>query len=93
MFAYHVLKYGVIAMATQTLPADAPASLPALLDVRAVAAMLNCSARHVYRLADSGRLTTPVKLGTLIRWRRDELTAWLDAGCPPYRPKGQKGGK
>jgi len=69
-------------MLTKTSPADASAPLPELLDVRAVAAMLDCSQRHVYRLADAGRLPAPVKLGALARWRRDELKDWLDAGCP-----------
>ncbi len=54
-----------------------------LLDVRAVGAMLGCSARHVYRLADAGRMPRPVKLGALVRWRRAELASWLEAGCPP----------
>ncbi|NOY42980.1 MAG: helix-turn-helix domain-containing protein [Planctomycetes bacterium] len=69
------------------LSADAP---PALLDVRAVAAMLGCSQRHVYRLADAGRLPVPVKLGALIRWRRDELNDWLDDGCPSCSKGGAK---
>jgi len=67
---------------TQTLPADAPA---ALLDVRAVAAELNCSQRHVYRLADAGRMPAPVKLGTLVRWRHSELSEWIANGCPSCR--------
>lgn len=70
--------------------ANAPATQPALLDVRAVAAMLNCSQRHVYRLADSGRLPSPVKLGSLIRWRREELASWLEAGCPSCTKGGAK---
>lgn len=41
-------------MLTQTSLADV--SAPALLDVRAVASLLGCSQRHVYRLADAGRL-------------------------------------
>ncbi|HUY32963.1 MAG TPA: helix-turn-helix domain-containing protein [Pirellulales bacterium] len=57
----------------------------ALLDVQAVAAMLNCSPRHVRRLADAGRMPAPVKLGALIRWRRADLDAWLDAGCKAVR--------
>ena len=44
-----------------------------LLDVRAVAGLLDCSARHVYRLSDSGKMPRPVKLGQLVRWRRAEL--------------------
>jgi excisionase family DNA binding protein len=58
----------------------------ALLDVKAVSAMLTCSARHVYRLADAGLMPRPVKLGALVRWRRNELTEWLAAGCPRIRP-------
>lgn len=57
----------------------------ALLDVRQVAATLGCSVRHVYRLADSQRMPRPVRLGALVRWRRDELTDWVNAGCPSTR--------
>lgn len=56
-----------------------------LLDVRAVAALLDCSARHIYRLSDAGKLPRPVKLGQLVRWRRVELLGWLDDGCPAVR--------
>lgn len=61
-----------------------------LLSVRDVAAMLGgCSVRHIYRLADAGRMPRPLKLGGLARWRRAELMDWLAAGCPPVRaPKG-----
>jgi excisionase family DNA binding protein len=69
---------------TSIAPADL-AALPALLDVRAVAALLGCSARHVYRLADAGRMPPPVRLGALVRWRRADLNAWLEAGCRPVR--------
>lgn len=59
-----------------------PALNAELLDVRAVAALLTCSCRHVYRLCDVGRLPRPVKLGALVRWRRAELMDWLAARCP-----------
>jgi excisionase family DNA binding protein len=61
-------------------PADAPAA--ALLGVRGVASMLGCSPRHVYRLADAGKMPRPIRLGALVRWRRTELTDWIAAGCP-----------
>jgi excisionase family DNA binding protein len=57
----------------------------ALLDVKSVASLLNCSERHVYRLCDAGRLPAPVRLGALVRWRRSELLDWLAAGCPTCR--------
>jgi excisionase family DNA binding protein len=68
-------------------PADTPAAQ--LLDMRAVAALLGCSARHVYRLADSGRMPKPIRLGALVRWRRAELLDWLAAGCKPVRLAGR----
>ena len=67
-------------------------SLPAeLLDVKDVAALLNCGARTVYRQSDAGRIPRPVKLGALVRWRRAELLDWIAAGCPSCRHI--KGGK
>ena len=52
-----------------------------LLDVHAVAQFLSCSTRHVYRLADSGRMPRPRKLWVLVRWDRLELEKWLAGGC------------
>ncbi len=56
-----------------------------LLNVEAVAAMLNCSPRHVYRLSDAGRMPAPVKLGSLCRWSKASLEAWIANGCRPVR--------
>jgi hypothetical protein len=39
--------------------------LASLLDVRAVAALLCCSTRHVRRLADTGRMPRPVHVQAL----------------------------
>jgi excisionase family DNA binding protein len=57
----------------------------ALLDVQAVAALLGCSSRHVYRLSDAGRMPAPVRVGVLVRWRRGDLQDWIDGGCKPIR--------
>lgn len=73
-----------IAMSTAaTLPADAPAA--ALLDVHGVAQLLNCSARHVIRLADAGLMPSPVRIGRLTRWPRRVVQEWIDGGCPSRR--------
>jgi excisionase family DNA binding protein len=71
-------------MSTVTAPV-APTETPALLDVRAVAALLHCSPRHVYRLADASRMPAPVKLGALVRWRRKEIDSWIGGGCKSIR--------
>jgi excisionase family DNA binding protein len=64
-----------------TLPSStaAPVRDPAaLLNIRAAAALLGCFSRHVYSLADAGGMPAPVKLGALIRWRQQEIDAWID---------------
>lgn len=63
----------------------------ALLDVKQVAALLNCSQRHVFRLADAGAMPKPSKLGTLVRWNRTELDAWIADGCPASDVEDGKG--
>ena len=69
----------------QTHRAKEVVSGPTLLDVRAVAALFSCSTRHVYRLADAGRMPAPVHLGGLVRWCREKLEQWIDGGCLPIR--------
>ena len=64
---------------------DKPPVESALLDVEQVAALLHCSPRTVYRLADAGKMPRPLKLGALVRWRRDQVLAWINAGCPTCR--------
>jgi excisionase family DNA binding protein len=61
------------------------AAAPQLFDVAAVAEMLGCSPRTVYRLADAGRMPAPVKLGSLVRWSASAVREWIDQGCPSCR--------
>jgi predicted DNA-binding transcriptional regulator AlpA len=74
-------------MRTPVLKSDAAAS-STLLDVRAVARMLDCSTRHVYRLRDSGLMPLPIRVGALVRWQRHAIAAWIDGGCHPVRQQG-----
>ncbi|MDY7011201.1 MAG: helix-turn-helix domain-containing protein [Planctomycetota bacterium] len=62
-----------------------PRETPAMLDIQAVADLLGCSIRHVYRLSDAGLMPRPVKLGALVRWSRAAILDWIDKGCPPCR--------
>jgi excisionase family DNA binding protein len=54
----------------------------ALLTAHEGARLLNGSERHLRRLSDRGAMPQPVRLGTLVRWRRDEIEQWIAAGCP-----------
>ena len=60
----------------------------AMLDVEDLAALLKCSTRHVYRLAASGRMPRPLKLGALCRWSRAAVEDWIGRGCPSCRNGG-----
>jgi excisionase family DNA binding protein len=66
-------------------PTAPPPAEAALLDVQAVARLLDCSSRHICRLADAGRMPAPIRLGALVRWRRADLDSWLANGCPSVR--------
>ena len=46
------------------------------------ARFIGVSSSHFYALAKTGRLPLPVRMGRCVRWRRAELSAWIDAGCP-----------
>ena len=50
-----------------------------------VALMLNCSTRNVYRLRDSGKIPTSVKIGSLVRWHEQVIRNWIADGCKPSR--------
>ncbi|MBI4586903.1 MAG: AlpA family phage regulatory protein [Planctomycetes bacterium] len=56
--------------------------LQILLSVKAVAKLLSCSTRHIYRLVDRGQMPKPVHLGALVRWNRFEIEHWIAEGCP-----------
>jgi len=72
-------------------PEPRPGVTAELLDIRDVCTLLgNCSARSIYRLCDSGKMPFGLKLNGMRRWRKSELEAWLEAGCPPVR--ATKGG-
>lgn len=47
------------------------------------AAALSTSERNVDLMVAAGKLPTFVTLGSCRRWRARELTAWINAGCPP----------
>jgi len=59
----------------------AESSAAQLLDVRTVARILGCSARHVYRMSDGGAMPAPLKIGALVRWSRQAIEDWIAGGC------------
>ena len=56
-----------------------------LLDKSEIAALMNCSERHLDRMRAAGQMPAPVRLGALVRFRRTEIEGWIAAGCPAVR--------
>jgi len=61
-----------------------------LLTIGEVADLLKLSIRTIRRLADSGKMPRPVKVGALIRWKAIDLESWVEAGCPSVRRAGSR---
>jgi excisionase family DNA binding protein len=53
-----------------------------LIDADELARLLGVSVRHVRRMDAGGEIPRAVRLGRSVRWRRDEIIAWIVAGVP-----------
>ena len=53
-----------------------------LLSARDLAVLLDIGERTLWRLDSMGKLPKPIRIGSLKKWRRHEIEAWIDAGCP-----------
>ncbi|MCD8141155.1 MAG: helix-turn-helix domain-containing protein [Planctomycetaceae bacterium] len=53
-----------------------------LMDANGAAALCGVSRSTWFKLAATGKLPRPIKLGRVTRWNREELQAWIAAGCP-----------
>ncbi len=51
---------------------------PALLDVKAVAALFQSSPATIWRRVNDGTLPRPVRIGGMTRWARDEIDAVIE---------------
>jgi excisionase family DNA binding protein len=64
-------------------PCTPATSEPRMLTTKDVAKLLQCSDRHVTNLRKEGRMPPSVStLGTLVRWPRQTIEDWVQAGCP-----------
>jgi excisionase family DNA binding protein len=58
-----------------------------LIPAEKVADLLGISKRTLWRLLSAGRLPEPVRLGSIVRWNKDELQEWIDKGCPSLQTR------
>jgi prophage regulatory protein len=52
-----------------------------LIPADKVAELLGISKRTLWRLLSAGNLPEPVRLGSVVRWKKDELDDWISGGC------------
>jgi predicted DNA-binding transcriptional regulator AlpA len=68
---------------------------PLLLPVKDVLALVGCGRTLWLSMVSSGRTPAPVRLGRKTMWRREEILAWVEAGCPARekweRMRGKRG--
>jgi excisionase family DNA binding protein len=62
-----------------------------LVGVADVAGMMSASERTVWRLSDAGKMPAPVRIGRLVRWSRQAILDWIEAGCPAVRAFNGRG--
>jgi predicted DNA-binding transcriptional regulator AlpA len=53
-----------------------------LLSARKLAEMLDISTATLWRLRSAGKLPRPLRLGSSLRWRAEEVRQWVETGMP-----------
>lgn len=56
---------------------------PELLTAKDIAGLCQLSLSVFYKHLSTGKVPLPVRIGGITRWRRQEITQWIEAGCPP----------
>ncbi len=55
---------------------------PILYTTKEAAAFCMISESNWYKLNRNGHVPKPIRIGTMYRWRKSDLVAWVAAGCP-----------
>jgi predicted DNA-binding transcriptional regulator AlpA len=53
----------------------------ALWSVKSVAVSLGISIRQTWKLAATGRIPQPIRLGRSVRWKASDIQRFLEANC------------
>ena len=65
-----------------------------LLNAKAASAYCKRSVATWWRLHASAKIPAPIKIGGATFWNRQELTTWIESGCPERQVwEASKGGK
>lgn len=55
-----------------------------------IAKLLQCSERHVWRLADADAIPGKLRIGRLVRFVRSVIDGWIADGCPANTRRSQQ---
>jgi excisionase family DNA binding protein len=58
------------------------AAAPMMMTADEIADCLQVSTRTIWRLKAKGDLPKSVNVGRAVRWRRSDILAWIEQGCP-----------
>lgn len=61
---------------------DSPICESLLLADWVVGELLSCHSRTVKRMSERGEMPAPIKIASLLRWRKSEIEEWVKSGCP-----------
>jgi excisionase family DNA binding protein len=62
---------------TESVPSAPPEAAAATYTVPQLAALMQCSQRHVWRMLDLGQIPGVIRLGRLVRFSRKAVDQWL----------------
>lgn len=52
--------------------------------VREIADRLGVSDSTLYRWITEGKVPPPIRIGSTMRFPREQIDKWIEDGCPPY---------
>ena len=55
---------------------------PELLSTERAAELLSVGSRTLWRWSHGGRAPKPLRIAGTVRYRRQDLLDWIEAGCP-----------
>ena len=53
-----------------------------LLTIAEVASLLKVTRRGIQNWLKEGRIPHPLRIATILRWRKLDIIEWIDKGCP-----------
>lgn len=70
-----------------------PGTADRLIDVNAVAALLDVSDRTVWKWSYAGKLPAPLRIGRSVKWRASDISRFIELACDITAFNAERAGK